>query len=116
MIPDGSFADILQLAGLTTVPFGQHDGCPYSFRIAEDGVEFGPAFALQGGASDLTLMAFGCRLEQTGVETQPGDEADVPAHSGDQLQCRETAVGDDNHAAIRQPAFGLQYRLLRPVS
>src|SRR6516225_4165119 len=114
VIPDGRSGDILQLAGLTTIPLGQHDRCPYGFRIGKDGAEFGPAFAFNCRSSDLTLLAFGYRFEQTGVETQPGDQADVPAHSGDQFQCREAAVGNDNHAAIRQPSFGLQYRLLCP--
>src|SRR6202166_2929336 len=63
MVPDGGSGDVLQLAGLTTVPLCQHDGCPYSFRIDEDGVKLGPAFAFQCRPSDLTLAALWGRLE-----------------------------------------------------
>ena len=96
MVPDRGAGDILQLAGLTAVPFGQHDGCPYSFGIGQHGVEFGQAFAFQRGPAALALPAFGGGLEQAGVQTQAGDQADVMAHGGDQLQCGETAVGDDD--------------------
>src|SRR6516165_12618951 len=70
VIPDGRSGDILQLAGLTTIPLGQHDRCPYGFRIGKDGAEFGPAFAFNCRSSHLTLLAFGYWFEQTGVETQ----------------------------------------------
>ena len=36
-------------------------------------------------------------------------------HRRDQVECGEAGVGDNDHAALRQPVLGLQDRLARPI-
>ncbi len=85
------------------------------FGSASTALSLGRRLPFSGGWPIWPGRAFASRFEQAGIKAQPCDQADLPAHRGDQLQRGETAVGDDNHAAIRQPAFALQYCLTRPV-
>ena len=85
------------------------------FLLARRALSVGRRRPFQRGAAALTLPAFGGRLEQGGIQPQPGDHADMAADRGEQAQRREAAVGDEDEAAIGQPAFGLQDGLPRPV-
>jgi hypothetical protein len=63
-----------------------------------------------------TPAAFGrSRGKQIGVKPQAGDHTYVRADSRKKFESRESAVGDDDDAAIGQPAVDLQDRLPRPV-
>ena len=53
--------------------------------------------------------------EQVGIEPQPGDDADVFAHRGEEFDGGKGAVGDQNDVAIGQPAVDLQGGLPRPI-
>jgi len=53
-------------------------------------------------------------LKEVRVEPQPGDETDVTANCGDQIERRETGVGDDDDLAIRQPSPNLENGLAGP--
>ena len=71
--------------------------------------------ALQRGAPALALPARRRWLVQGGIQSQPGDDTDAVAHRGQQFECREAAVGDEDEQAVGQPAFGLQDRLPCPI-
>src|ERR1019366_2055358 len=49
------------------------------------------------------------------VEPQPCDETDMTANCGDQIERRETGVGDDDDLAIRQPSPNLENGLAGPI-
>ena len=53
--------------------------------------------------------------KQVGVETQAGDDTHVAADGGEEFESGESAVGDDDDAAVWQPVADLQDRLLRLV-
>ena len=73
------------------------------------------AAPLQRGAPALALPARRRWLVQGGVQSQPGDDTDAVAHRGQQFECREAAVGDEDERAVGQPAFRLQDRLACPI-
>ena len=63
----------------------------------------------------LSARAWRRRFEEAGVEAQPGDEADIPAHCGDEIERGETGVGDDDDLAFWQPSPNLEDGLARKV-
>jgi hypothetical protein len=63
----------------------------------------------------LSARAWRRRFEQAGVEAQPGDEADIPAHCADEIERRKAAIGDDDDLAFWQPSPNLEDGLARKV-
>jgi hypothetical protein len=64
---------------------------------------------------DLTLAARRYRGKQADIEAQPGDDADVAAHRGEEFQRCEAAVADHDDAPLGQPAAQLPQHLSAPV-
>ena len=56
-----------------------------------------------------------CGGIKTGVEAQPGDDADIASDGGEELDGGKRGVADDDDAAARQPAVDLQSGLAGPV-
>ena len=114
-VPDRGGGEILQRAGLPAIPVGHRDPAPDGGRVGQHSAEFWPALAFLCRPPRWLAWRSGGRFGQTGIQTQPGDDANLTADSGDQRPRGETAVGDDHHTTIRQPTFALQHGLAGPV-
>src|SRR5208282_138247 len=77
--------------------------------------ELGQPASLFAWSSVLAGAAFWRRLEQTGVEPQPRDEADMTTNRGDQIERRETGIGEDDVLALRHPAPNWENGLAGPI-
>ena len=87
---------------------------PGEFGIVEDGGELFQALAFdrRSAAAFALLRREG---EQVGVQPQPGDDADMVAHRGEEFDGRECTVGDQHNGAIGKPAVDLQGGLAGPI-
>src|SRR6202020_163933 len=99
---------------LGIVPLGDDHARPDRLLVLQHSTQLRQRPTLQWRAAPLTWPAFGCWPEQAGVQPQPGDQTDITADGGPQLERREAVVGDEYQTAIWQPAFGLQDRLPSP--
>ena len=115
MVPDRGAGGGEQFTLLGVVPLRDDHGRPNGLPAGQHGTQCRQATPLQRGTSALTLPAPRRRLEQGGIQPEPGDHTDVAAHRGQQFERCEAAVGDKDEQTVGQPAFGLQDRLPRPV-
>src|SRR3954451_23777993 len=77
--------------------------------------ELGQAMAFAGPRTALAGPAGWGRGKQVGIQPQAGDQADVAAHRGDQVEAGEVAIADDGDGALGQPTSGLEDRLDGPA-
>ncbi len=87
---------------------------PGDFTIDEDGGELFLALALDRRPT-AALAPLRREIEQVGVKTQAGDNADMIADGGEKFDGRERAVGDEDNRAIGEPAVDLQGGLAGPI-
>src|SRR5882757_5998099 len=113
-IPDGRSAGDLDEAVGATIPEADTVALPSDFGIFEDSGELFEGLAFDGRpAAAFALLRW--EVEEIGIEPQAGDDTDVAADSGEELDCREGAVGDQDNIATGEPAVDLQGGLAGPI-
>ena len=115
MIPDRRSSRDLENASFIAIPVGHRQPGPARRFLFEYLGKFGQRASFLGRPSALSRTAFRCWREEVRVEPQPGDETDVTANCGDQIECRETGVGDDDDLALRHPSPNLKNGLASKI-
>ena len=115
MIPDRRSSRDLENASFIAIPVGHRQPGPVRRFLFEHLGELGQRASFLGRPSALSRTAFRRRREEVCVEPQPGDETDVMANCGDQIERRETGVGDDDDLALRRPSPNLENGLAGQV-
>jgi hypothetical protein len=113
-IPQRSAAGDLDEAIGSAVPETDAVALPGDFGIVEDGGELFQALAFdRRPAAAFALLRR--EIEQVGIEAQAGDETDMVADGGEEFDCSEGAIGDQDNVAIGEPAADLQGGLAGPI-
>src|ERR1019366_3351328 len=115
MIPDRRSSRDLENASFIAIPVGHRQPGPARRFLFEHLGKFGQRASFLGRPSALSWTAFRRWREEVRVKPQPRDETDVTANCGDQIERRETGVGDDDDLALWQPSPNLKNGLASKI-
>src|SRR5215471_13129241 len=110
----GAACDLVDAIG-PAVPQADLVALPDDFAILEDGGKLFVGLAFDRPAAALPFALSWWEMEQVGIETQAGDDADMVADGSQEFDGRKGAVGDQDNVSIRQPAVDLQRGLASPI-
>ena len=97
-IPQRGATGDLDEAVSPAVPLTDATALPRYSAILEDGGELVLWLTLEWGAT-AALTPGRREVEQVGIHAQAGDDADMPAHGGQEFECRKGAIGDQDDGA-----------------